>query len=296
MECGANFAGERQPVCAGQHQVHHDDVGQRPVHGAAHLLAVTGEVDDEPDVRQVLGQQVAQLRVVIHDQHAVGLGHAASVNGWPAGRPGGCTLMQPDTNRYTGVVARIQRRRTMYPKTTGLVPMKASIPLVLLLALSAAPSAWGEEPPAQDVAPPSPAASSPTGEELPYGAGYEARQRQAAERERSQKAAASSGQLQSSGQRRPRAKSRRGPRARDRKDPYHVQPRGRVIPGPSDRREDNDSPQTHRWHQRGACPGIRPDLRPDRPARPAERDLREVRSSSRSSCSGSSSSARQTVP
>ena len=68
--------------------------------------------------------------------------------------------------------------------------MKASIPLLLLLALGVVPSAWGDEPPKPDDAPPSPAAASPTGEELPYGAGYEARQRQAAERERSQKAAA----------------------------------------------------------------------------------------------------------
>lgn len=66
--------------------------------------------------------------------------------------------------------------------------MKSCIPLVLLLALAAAPGAWGDEPPAQDVAPTSPAASPPS-EELPYGAGYEARQRQAAERERNPKAA-----------------------------------------------------------------------------------------------------------
>jgi hypothetical protein len=67
--------------------------------------------------------------------------------------------------------------------------MKASISLLLLLALSAAPpAAWGGEPPAQDVAPPGPAAASPNGEDLPYGAGYEARLRQAAERERSQQA------------------------------------------------------------------------------------------------------------
>lgn len=68
--------------------------------------------------------------------------------------------------------------------------MKASIPLLLMLALSATASAWGEEPPVPEAAPlpPTRAPASPTGEELPYGAGYEARQLQAAERERSQKA------------------------------------------------------------------------------------------------------------
>jgi hypothetical protein len=76
----------------------------------------------------------------------------------------------------------------MASKITGPAPMKPLLPLVMLLALSAAPGAWSQETPAQ--APVSTGPANPaSADELPYGTGYEARQRQAAERQRSQKAA-----------------------------------------------------------------------------------------------------------
>ena len=66
----AQLAREAQAVLAGQHQVEHDRVGRRLRDALVHLLAVDRGVDDEAAGAQVVGQQLAQRRIVVDDEDA----------------------------------------------------------------------------------------------------------------------------------------------------------------------------------------------------------------------------------
>ena len=61
----------------GQHQVEHDGVRAVALGGLQGALSVRGEIDPVPGVAEVTGDDVADGRVVVHHEHAVG--HPASV-------------------------------------------------------------------------------------------------------------------------------------------------------------------------------------------------------------------------
>ena len=77
----AKRAEERQAVLAGQHEVEHDGVHRLAGEHGAHLAAVDGAADLQLVLLQVVGQQLADVGVVVDDQDVVGLGGAAAVHG-----------------------------------------------------------------------------------------------------------------------------------------------------------------------------------------------------------------------
>ena len=67
-------AAQRQAVLAGHHDVEQDEVGGILEQQRARLGGVLGLDDDEPLADEVLGQGLAQARLVVDQQHAGGLG------------------------------------------------------------------------------------------------------------------------------------------------------------------------------------------------------------------------------
>ena len=81
-----DLAGRRDPVELRHLQVHQDDVGAEPP-GQVDGLSAVGRLADHVDVR-LAGEQLLQAgpehRVVVHDQHADGVGHRGSPATWTA--------------------------------------------------------------------------------------------------------------------------------------------------------------------------------------------------------------------
>ena len=74
----AQAAADRQAVFAGQHQVEHDQVDGLARQHAVQRLGVFGQQDLEAFLRQVAAQQVADARIVVDDDDAVGRGRSVA--------------------------------------------------------------------------------------------------------------------------------------------------------------------------------------------------------------------------
>ena len=68
----AQPAADRQAVFAGQHQVQHDQVDRFTREQAVERLRIFGQQDFETLLAQVAAQQIADARIVIDHEHAVG--------------------------------------------------------------------------------------------------------------------------------------------------------------------------------------------------------------------------------
>ena len=71
MAAGAQVAAEREAVVAGQHQVENDEVDRAVVQRLAHASAVGCGGDAIAVLLQVLGDQLAQVAVVVDDQDVI---------------------------------------------------------------------------------------------------------------------------------------------------------------------------------------------------------------------------------
>jgi hypothetical protein len=77
---GAQPAADRQPVFTGQHEVEHDEVDGVACEHAVQRLGVLGEQDLEAFLREVAPQQVADARIIVDDDDAVGAGGGRGVH------------------------------------------------------------------------------------------------------------------------------------------------------------------------------------------------------------------------
>ena len=71
LALGAHLAAYLQARHPRQHQVEHHQIGHPPLDLLERLRAVGRFLDDEPFLREVVADQLADVGVVLDDQHAV---------------------------------------------------------------------------------------------------------------------------------------------------------------------------------------------------------------------------------
>src|SRR5881227_1496976 len=75
------LAAERQPILPRQHQIEHQQIHVRALHDAAHFLSVRDGGGAEIVLLEILGQQAADLAIVVDDEKMGALAHL-SFAGW----------------------------------------------------------------------------------------------------------------------------------------------------------------------------------------------------------------------
>ena len=68
---GAHLAADLQPRHPRQHQIEHHQIGHASLDLLERLRAVGRFLDDEPFLREVVADQLADVGVVLDNQHAV---------------------------------------------------------------------------------------------------------------------------------------------------------------------------------------------------------------------------------